>query len=596
MKRLFWCFALTAASLYGPANYATTPWKIMSGAVEALSPSAENRLTTSHYRIGQWGVLSTESGLWHEEWFYPTAADRHDQGVFTIDAHKAGTGDFNGDGHQDMMISWVVFPHVLARPPIAPTVLLNESGTLLVSDTIWSSQPPSRQFAYHVGVGDFNQDGSDDAVLASAGIIKRNFDGSYDNTWERIPLMVSQSGQLADFSNRIAGQESEVLSTFTFAHDLSLGDVNGDGILDFYQGRHLFIGDGSGGFTPREDQLPSEASVPGHYVMASAMGDLDNDGSDDLVIGIADGQAPGEEVSGWIFLSNGTRSLINGLKLPLPAGRFGLANTKHNNMTISDVNNDGRLDILIGQTAAVPYYAGRLLQLFINKGNGEFIDESARVASGDRPQAQGEGIVKVLDVNGDGYPDIVDSAGERPDDVAILVNDGSGHFARMPIQELPLVQNYHLNGKEDWEGQPWGNSRTGYIYPIDLQGDGMASFLVQVHMSPLRWPMEPGDVNQSILYVIAPSQPYQPVAGPKNLSDVDCLMNVAEKLYPELMPDKSIKTARLEGFQYRYYPSSNTYVAVRGKRVLVYRPSVSQQIFDEGSIDQYMPMARAAGC
>lgn len=76
---------------------------------------------------------------------------------------------------------------------------------------------------------------------------------------------------------------------------------------------------------------------------------------DDLVIAFADGQPQETAINGWIFLSDGQSDLSNAKKIPLPDGRYGLHNTKHNSMTIADLDDDGRLDIIIGQTKADPY-------------------------------------------------------------------------------------------------------------------------------------------------------------------------------------------------------------------------------------------------
>lgn len=380
---------------------------------------------------------------------------------------------------------------------------------------------------------------------------------------------------------------------------MAVGDVNGDGFIDFYQGRHLFLGDGSGRFSVRNDLLPAEAGpIPGmHYVMSSAIGDLDGDGVDDLVIGLADGQPTQPPVSGWIFLSNGQPNLADAKKVFLPVGRFGLENTKHNSMNLADLDGDGRLDIIIGQTAGTPYYAGRQLQVLMNRGQGTFVDETdLRVAAAIRPEAQGEGISIIMDINGDGYLDIVDSAGGKPDDVAILVNDGTGKFKRIPTAQLPLVQNFHLAGNETWEGESYGNSRSGYIYPIDLNGDGMASFMVQMFLNPDSWPPKPGDVHRNLIYTISPRKPFEPVAGPKFLSDRECLFNWGEKIEPALFPDKNAATQKLMDIDYRHYPGTNTFLGIKANRILLYQPSISEAMVDLGGVYQYLSQARAAGC
>ncbi|MDR9453994.1 MAG: VCBS repeat-containing protein [Wenzhouxiangella sp.] len=494
-------------------NQASSPWIITDDYDIPLAQGAREKLRTEYFELGQWNIITAFTKETFEEWRYNNQVDG--PGTYVIDAHKAGIGDFNGDSAQDMMINWATFPHTLPRPPISPSILINQGGELRLSSSIWQEAPPARMFSYKVGVADFNHDATDDVVLGSFGIIERLPDDEFNFIHERIPLMISENGKLADYSDRIEGQETSVLPTFSFAHDLAVGDLNGDGHIDFYQGRHIFTGDGTGRFSVSQEPPAEDGRGGDVYAMSSAIGDLDGDGIGDLVIGLADGQSPDTVISGWIFLSNGETDLANSKRVVLPKGRYGLLNTKHNSITIADVTGDGREDILIGQTQAEPYYEGRQLQLLANKGDGVFVDETElRLAQGIRPEAQGEGITFVMDVNGDGYTDIVDASGGRPSDNAILINNGEGFYERLPTEELVIVQNYHLRGFENWEGFDYGKARTMYIYPIDLNGDGLASFVIQ--MDPPQ-EVSPGDgeYNLSSVYVINPIKPYKPVSKSK---------------------------------------------------------------------------------
>ncbi len=580
-------------------SLADDTWRISEGAPLPLSDRGKN-LSTDYYRAEQFGIFTMSSTLWHEQWLYPTHNDVNPAGVFSVAANKVDFGDFDGDGDEDVVINWSIFPHVLVHPPIAPTILLNNNGALQLPPANFMATAPERIFAFHAGAADFNLDGRDDVVGASGGVHFRNDDGSLTQTFEPIPLMLSSTDGMTDGSARIAGQELGGLpGAFTYAHDLAVGDLSGDGIADFYQGRHLFVSDGTGKFEVRNDLLPVEATLDAtvnHFLMSSAIGDLDNDGVSDLVIGIADGQWQPEPQSGWIFLSAGSGSLRGGTQQLLPHGLYGLLNTKHNSMRLADINNDGRLDILIGQTKGTPYYEGRSLQLLVNHGNGVFVDEtSTRLEAGNRPDAWGEGMIRILDINGDGHLDIVDQAGSAVKDSAILVNDGSGVFARMPMTELPILQDFHVAEFASWEGEVHGFSDTKYLFPIDLDGNGIASFLVEMGWPLKRWPMVEGDATQSTYYVLRPVQPYLPVAGEKRANDIECILNWVASSYPEIFPGAGTPTDRLDAYKFRYYADGDSYLAVRGRTLFGLAPSLGG-IVDAGGIDQYLPAARAAGC
>ncbi len=357
---------------------AQSPWIITNSSPHSLGAKA-TQLENEYYRVEQWGFLFTRSTLWHDVYYYPTT-ELNEAGVFEIDPHNGVSGDFNGDGKKDLMINWSVQPYVSEHPPIAPSVLLNNgSGGLTLSSSAWvNGIGPARLVSYRTGAADFNHDGADDFVAASFGFQRPDGKGGSISTNELIPLALSSSdGTLFDATTYIAGQEGgAVVPGFSSAHDLAIGDFNGDGHKDFYQGRFLFLNDGTGHFTPRQDLLPPDAKPDCTRVFASASEDLDNDGVDDLVVAYSDHPWCGPTISGYIILSNGTGGVAHGRKILLPAGLFGLENTKPNFTTICDLNRDGLRDLVIAQTRATPHYGGRALQVFTNKGNGQFVDES----------------------------------------------------------------------------------------------------------------------------------------------------------------------------------------------------------------------------
>jgi hypothetical protein len=238
---------------------------------------------------------------------------------------------------------------------------------------------------------------------------------------------------------------------------------------------------------------------------------------DDLVVAYADHPWCGPTISGYIVLSNGTGGIAHGRKILLPSGLFGLENTKPNFTTICDLNRDGLRDIVIAQTRANPHYAGRTLQVLMNKGNGQFVDESARRIVGDDRRDlpdNGEGVLYCLDVNGDGYVDLFDSLGGPfvNNFNRAFLNNGRGVFHAMPSAIIPIVHPYHMRGQEHFEGQPYGTSNHYQLIPIDLNGDGRVSF-VAVHNHNLDHPppQQPGDVSDATYYLIRNIKPYKPV-------------------------------------------------------------------------------------
>ena len=167
---------------------------------------------------------------------------------------------------------------------------------------------------------------------------------------------------------------------------------------------------------------------------------------------------------------------------------------------------DGRNDILVGQTRHNPYYVGRYLQLLINKGNGVFVEESSRIPAGDRPLQQGEGPIRLADLNDDGFLDIIDGA--SPD--VVLINDGTGHYERIPEGEI--IPRLDVTDLTQFQSLEYENQEPhGLLAPIQLDGQGplefVASFPIAEHLFP---PRKPGDKNQVFLYTINSVEPFQP--------------------------------------------------------------------------------------
>ena len=399
-------------------------------------------------------------------------------------------GDFNSDGYQDLFIMPLGNNGFLRKDKVRPAIFLNNRrGALYRSDKIFAGgQPTGMWFGYRIAVEDFNGDGRDDVVIGAFGIISREPHNYMEFVPERYIVYLSgDDGLLHDSSDSIEGQENgATMPDMGFAHDLATGDIDGDGDTDIWMADRLFENDGSGNFEISKYLSDIVVQSDG-YTMSSLIADFDDDGIGDLVVGRSD---PNSEV--WLYLSNGESDLVRRSLDFLPEGRFGTENTKHNHMAASDLDGDGDRDIVIGQTRADPYYQGRELQILINDGKGNFTDETeARLGeqtfySEGEAYSHGEGAVKLLDVNADGFVDIFDLRGHpfHPESapvnaaVSIWLNDGTGKFIDVPPTVFPVVEPGDLAphfGNRFFHGSMM---RPG---PIDIDNDGlidMASFVV----------------------------------------------------------------------------------------------------------------------
>ena len=468
-----------------------------------LSPYniSPNALTENDYfKIDNFGMdyfKITES--YTQTVCYPTPNDCNgEDGIFSIDnVHNAQTGDFNGDGFEDLVTTVVYFPHTIDRvdTPSKPIFYLNDGkGTLNRSDDLVKDYTNiKRHMLYRTAVADFNSDGLDDYLAGGMGMIKRNPDGTYTNKFEPNLLLLSgKDGKLYDATGNIEGQENGGLPDgFKFAHDLSWGDIDGDSDIDFYAGGLLFLNDGVGKFANALDQLPKEAknkwnSPPSaNYMMSSLIDDFDNDGIGDLIV-FHDDETGSNSYS---FISKGKPLLSDRDSQLLTTGLFG-TNTKHNFANSADINGDGYKDILIGQTRADPYYVGRAIQILINQGNGFFIDETnLRINNSKRADLNnldttesglGEGVLYLLDIDNNGSIDIVDAttAGWKENSIPglhIFLNDGDGNFSYVEQSSYIYLNPYQIEGFEKLE--QWNQRPMQTSIPINIDGQYGIDFI-----------------------------------------------------------------------------------------------------------------------
>lgn len=336
-------------------------------------------------------------------------------------------GDLNGDGKLDLLVTYFYFP--LKNAAIPATILLGDGHGAFAKapSTFVSGGVLKNVWGRQIVAADFNGDGRKDIFIADHGYDADPFPGAHNS------LLLSKSG--GKFVNATSS-----LPNFTdFSHSAAAADIDGDGDVDIYvdnyngfvgwngsattdEAHYLLVNDGKGHFSVSR-KLPADM-VAGLYNSPSTVFlDYDGDRDQDLLISPDSTRTQSARV-----LLNDGHGDFSGAEASFKIKSYS-AHDAVVDVVSQDINGDGRKDLVF--SIAVNNYASGRIAVFINYGNGSYVEETA--ARVDKPATGGWVLRnKLVDLNGDGYLDIVEtSAGNKP--VApILMNDGSGSFIRLP--------------------------------------------------------------------------------------------------------------------------------------------------------------------
>jgi hypothetical protein len=288
------------------------------------------------------------------------------------------TGDFNGDGRQDLV--------VLSKDGFVDVLLGNGDGTFRAPIKIALANPDGTSSdPTAVAVADFNGDGKPDLVIgtsnagAGAWVLLGNGDGTFS------------IGPFTAAGNSVAS--------------IAVADFNGDGKPDVLLADdtlvgepgtvRLLTGNGDGRFKAPVDV--STPLAPSSVVAA----DFNGDGKIDFAcIG---------SLGGGAFLRFGNGDGTFGPATHFDTAGAGMA------LAVGDFNGDGKPDLAVGNDGNLTAAA------LINNGQGAFTTVGPYVVA-----ASAQAVV-VGDFNSDGYADMA-TFGGLGDEVNLLLSDGHGSF------------------------------------------------------------------------------------------------------------------------------------------------------------------------
>jgi len=222
-----------------------------------------------------------------------------------------------------------------------------EAGFLTPPTTLRASPPEAQSyFGYAVASGDINGDGYDDVIVGSP---YSDVSGHPDSGEVRVFLSPS-------LSSVSVLHAPDMEDGAQFGRSVATGDVNGDDFADVIVGApnsdvgsysaagkvFVFLGPSLTSVSTIDNAAAESSAYFGRVV---AVGDVNNDGKDDLLVGSPEASAGGMTRAGKAFVFLGPSfSAVSTLQDPEPeaSARFGRS------LAAGDVNNDGRDEVIVG--------------------------------------------------------------------------------------------------------------------------------------------------------------------------------------------------------------------------------------------------------
>ncbi|MEC4718283.1 DUF4214 domain-containing protein [Noviherbaspirillum sp. CPCC 100848] len=247
-------------------------------------------------------------------------------------------------------------------------------------------------------VADFNSDGLDDFFSGNSGC----------HEWKILNTPIGEPNSLFLTSGGLITNATPTISAFSsYTHSVAAAVTGYSANVDVIVGSnggdilHPYIlrGDGKGGFVRDPAALVSDLEK----FTAVLLEDVNGDGKADLITGTQEQSA----VAGHVYLNNG-QGKFNSPALPLPVGINGARNNLVQDIVATDLNGDGKKDLLLSTTQKAPiFYGNGKVQVLIGNGDGTFVDKTAiyfPTANNNRAWTQ---FLHLADLDQDGKLDLV---------------------------------------------------------------------------------------------------------------------------------------------------------------------------------------------
>jgi len=393
---------------------------LIAGLVIAVSPKSVKVLAASgatdiSQTDSSWACLPRYSEPHEFLYLYPHGKSPGTPGPDTqTTLWGVDSADFNDDGQVDAVLWRGLFQ---SGEAFEIDILLNDgSGTLaLGTSQVFSGKAPSVVEGRELLLADFNGDDRLDMFFADQGMDNHPFPG-HQNTL----ALSAPGGKMIDTTSNLPQQSDQT-------HSAAAADIDGDDDIDLYIGNlggggvlpQLWLNNGAGVFTIAQNLLPPEQTdLSLNWYTTSAFADVNNDTYPDLILGQGNPNR-----GSHVLLNDGTGHFAQ-MATPLPPTIFA-PNQQPVDIKAADISGDGYVDLFLSDTRSS--YAGRYIQILINKGNGTFRDETAARLPQSSNFSPWIVWLDLVDINMDGNLDlVVKPIGET--EPFFYLNNGAGDF------------------------------------------------------------------------------------------------------------------------------------------------------------------------
>ena len=314
-------------------------------------------------------------------------------------------------------------------------ILINDGQGRLVDETE-ERFPNASHDSEDIAVADFDGDGDVDIVFVSEDDQKNEY---YLNDGQ---------ANFSDASSRIPVRGT--------SNAVEEADLNLDGAMDLIIGNQgqnvVLINDGDGNFADETAiRLPPNTATTQDIDLA----DVDQDGDLDII--------EANETNNRILINDG-----QGIFQDETSVRFPNVNDQTREVDLGDIDKDGDLDIFFANVdfGGIGDPQNRLL---LNNGNGRFTEatETALPASNFRTVD-----ADFVDLDQDGYLDIISGNRFNGREMLVLLNDGKGQFSDHTQRYFPPINSYVF----DFQFADFDQDGKMDLYLCNFRGDDILLF------------------------------------------------------------------------------------------------------------------------